>query len=326
MYLVIDVGGTFIKYAWTDENGEIQDSGKMPTMRKPGDTLEDFVEAIGMIYDSYKEKDIVEGIAMDVPGQVDVETGMVYGGGAISYLDRVNLEAAIEKRCDGVKVSLENDAKCAALAEVWRGNAKDVQNAVVLIFGTGLGGGIIIDRKVHHGKRMVAGELSWAISDMTRDYLDRLVAESQLDTVEDVFDALGYLDTTHCSTAALVHRVAKAKGMADEDVTGEQIYEWAFGGDEIAVQALEDMYFSIAKLCINMYVTLDPDIILIGGGISAQPEFLKGIQRYIDKIKVVTEIYSGIKLDVCKYHNHSNLLGALYNFKQKYGLIDDLSL
>ncbi len=322
MYLVIDVGGTFIKYAWMDAAGEIQDSGKIPTMREQGDTIADFIEAIGKIYDGYEDKDVIEGIAIDVPGQVDVATGMVYNGGAINYLDRVNLEKLLGERCDGKRVAVENDAKCAALAEVWRGHASDVDNAVVLIFGTGLGGGIIIDRKVHHGSRMVAGELSWAISDMSRDHLNHLVPESQLDTVEDKFDAWSYLNTTLCGTAALVHRVAKAKGLEDREVSGELIYEWAFAGDEIAIRELEDTYFSIAKLCMNMYVTLDPDIILIGGGISEQPEFLKGIQRYIDKIKTIADMYSGIRLDVCKYRNRSNLLGALYNFKQKYGMID----
>lgn len=318
MYLVFDVGGTFIKYAWMDIDGNIEDSGKIPTMRKDNNTIEDFIDAIGKIYDEFKQRGTVDGIAMDVPGQVDVENGIVYGGGAIRYLDRVNLQEVIGKRCDGVRVSVENDGKCAALAEVWRGNAKDVNNACVLIFGTGIGGGIIIDRKVHHGNRMVAGELSWHICDMKREDVDHLVPETELSTVEDVFDTLSYFDTVHCGTAPLVHRVAKEKGLKDEEVSGELIYEWANAGDAIAINALEDTYFSIAKLCFNMCVTIDPDIILIGGGISAEPKFLQGIQRYIDKIKRVTEIYSGVKIDVCKYHNRSNLLGALYNFKQKY--------
>lgn len=322
MYLVFDVGGTFIKYAWMDGDGEIKESGKIPTMRGKEHTISDFVEALGCVYDEYRKKDEVEGIAMGVPGLVDVDTCTVYNGGAIHYLDQMNMQELLGNRCDGVKVSVENDAKCAALAEVWRGNAKDVSTACVLIFGTGIGGGIVIDGKVHHGNRMVAGELSWHICNMERSDLEHLVPEKEFDNLEDAFDVLTYYDTVHCGTAALVHRVARKKGLADSEVSGELIYQWAKNGDEIAIEALEDTYFSIAKLCLNVYVTIGADVILIGGGISEEPEFMKGIQKYIDRIKVVTEIYSGIKIDTCKYHNRSNLLGALYNYKQKYGLLE----
>lgn len=322
MYLVFDVGGTFIKYAWMNQEGNVEDSGKIPTMRSVGDTISDFVEALGKIYDIYKEKGGVDGIAMAVPGLVDTDTCTVYNGGALHYLDQANMQDLIGNRCDGVKVAVENDGKCAALAEAWRGNAKDVNTAYVLIFGTGIGGGIVIDGKVHHGNRMVAGELSWHICTMERKDLDHLVSEKVFDTVEDVFDSLAYYDTVHCSIAALVHKVAKQKGLKDSDVSGELIYQWAKGGDNIAIEALEDIYFSIARLCLNVYVTVGADVILIGGGISEEPEFVKGIQRYIDKMKFVTEIYSGIRIDTCKYHNRSNLLGALYNFKQKYNLSD----
>lgn len=89
-------------------------------------------------------------------------------------------------------------------------------------------------------------------------------------------------------------------------------------GDEDAREALEDMYFSIAKQCCNLYVTFDPEVILIGGGISAEPAFIEGIKRYVDQLKGMSIIYNEIKIDVCKYRNDSNLLGALYNFKQKY--------
>lgn len=320
MYLVFDVGGTFIKYAWMTKSGEIEESGKIPTMRGKNYNITDFIESLGKIYDEYKVKGEVEGIAMGVPGLVDIETCTVYNGGAIHYLDGMNMQELLGKRCDGVRVSVENDAKCAALAEAWLGNAKDVSTACVLIFGTGIGGGIVIDGKVHHGNSNVAGELSWHICNMKREDVDNLVSETELDEVEDVFEKLAFFDTIYCGTAALVHNVAKKKGLKDSEVSGELIYQWAKNGDEIAIEALEDTYFNIAKLCFNVYVTVGTDVILIGGGISEEPEFIKGIQRYIDKMKFVTGIYAGIKIDTCKYHNRSNLLGALYNFEQKYGL------
>ncbi|MDD6137036.1 MAG: ROK family protein, partial [Lachnospiraceae bacterium] len=68
----------------------------------------------------------------------------------------------------------------------------------------------------------------------------------------------------------------------------------------------------------TLYAILDPDVILIGGGISAEPAFFEGIMRYVNEIKQTDPILNEIRLDVCKYRNDSNLFGALYNFKQKY--------
>lgn len=318
MYLVFDVGATFVKYGWMTIDGVIEEKGKIPTPNKIGDGVEDFVSTIGNIYDTYKEKGTVEGIAMGLPGQIDVEKGIVYGGGGLMYLDQVAVGDLLSQRCDGVKVSLENDGKCAALAEVWLGNAKDVQDACVVVLGTGIGGGIIKDRKVHRGNRLLAGELSYCLQDMTRDHLDNIQSEDVLNTVMERFAQVPFLQNAKCSTSGLTYLVAVAKGLPVEEVDGEKIYRWAAEGDQVCIDILEDMYFSIAKLCINLYVMFDPDIILIGGGISAEPRLLEGVQRYVDKIKIHSKIYSGLRLDVCKFLNDSNLLGALYNFKQMY--------
>lgn len=339
MYLVIDVGGTFIKHALMSSNGDILEKGKNKTPNKPDDTVEIFVEVIGGIYDIYKEKikqgtlnvkknadagemvideslDI-EGIAMDLPGQIDVDKGIVYGGGALRYLHNTHLQSLISERCDGHRVALENDGKAAALAEVWKGNAKDTDDSCVLIFGTGVGGAVIKDRKVHRGKHLLAGEVSFAISEMKREDIDRIRPIEEL-SVSDAMENVPFFWSAHASTMGMCHKLAKKKGLDEEAVNGELAYEWAAQGDGDAIEALEDMYFSIAKQCCNLYVIYDPEIILIGGGISAQPQFFQGICRYVDELKRISIIYKDIRIDLCKYLSDSNLLGALYNFMQKY--------
>lgn len=316
MYLVLDVGGTFIKYALMNGDGEILEKSKIRTPCKEGHGVSDFVETIGSIYDIYKEKNVLSGIALSLPGQIDVENGMVYGGGCLRYMNGVCLKELLLERCP-VNVAMENDGKCAALAEVWKGNAKDVDDACIMVVGTGIGGGIIHNRKVIHGKRMIAGELSFAVDEITRADL------TNIETIEDlgVFEALEkmpFFFAAKASTGALCYRFSKKKGLALEDVSGEMIYDMAENGDEDAKEALEDMYFILARKCCNLYAALDPEIILIGGGISANPKFIEGIRRYVDKIKKVSIIYRKIKIDVCKFHNDSNLLGALYNYMQIY--------
>ncbi len=318
MYLVFDVCATFVKYAWMTEDGFIEEKGKLPTPNKLGDGVDDFLESIGSIYDKYKLVGSVEGIAMGLPGQVDVEKGIVYGGGGLRYMDDVPLGRLLSSRCDGVKVSLENDAKCTALAEVWLGNAKNVQDACVLVFGTGIGGGIIKNRKVHRGTHLLAGEISYSLEGMTRDDLNAVTPIEKIISLEEANDRIPFVQAAKCSTFGLSWRVARAKGIPVDEVDGEKIYQWVEAGDPVATKVLEDVYFDIAKMCINLYVTFDPEVILIGGGISAQPAFVAGIQKYIDRLKPLTKVYASIKIDVCKFLNDSNLIGALYNFKQLY--------
>lgn len=317
MFLAFDIGGSFIKYAEMTQEGEILEKGKIPTPVRPGQGVTDLTEALGSIYDVWKEKVSVEGIAIGLPGQVDVEQGIVYGGGALKYMDKIPLAGLISKRCDGVRVSLENDGKCAALAEVWKGNAKDATDACVLVFGTGIGGGIIKNRKVYRGRRLLAGEISYMIENMTMDQLHDISRIEDI-TIEESYEKMPYLWGTKSSSNALVYRVAQAKGMEFSKLSGELIYQWAQEGDSLVKELLEEVYFSIAKQCCNLYVTLDPDIILIGGGISAQPAFIEGIQKYVDKLKQITKVYDELKIDVCKFRNDSNLLGALYNYLQMY--------
>ena len=314
MYLVFDVGGTFIKYALMYQKGKIYEKYKVPTPFQDGkvddngdeitpytvkteDGIAAFLEQIDIIYGKYSKEYQITGIAMSLPGQVNVNQGIVYGGGSLPYLDRVPLGNLISRRCGNVPVALENDAKCAALAEVWIGNAKDCKDACVLVFGTGIGGGIIIDRKVRHGVGMIAGEMSFLYDGLPIEDVDKIRPLEEINSKQGGELPDPCIWTQQASVQALRRKVAKAKGLKWQEVNGEDIYEMAETDPEIQ-DILERMYYNIAWHCCNLYITLAPEIILIGGGISAQPKFMEGIIKYTSK----------------------NLIGALFNFLQKYDL------
>lgn len=321
MYLIFDIGGTFSKYALMKADGTIVDKGKFETKNKEGDTVDDFVDSLVAVYDNYKTYTVIEGISMSLPGQIDVENGIVYVGGALPFLHKVRLGKLISDRCDHKPVTLENDAKCAALAEIWKGNAADYTNAVLFIIGTGVGGGVIIDRKVYRGNRMIAGEFSYIFDTITREEAEHNMLN--VDDVERFEDKYGdgiYSLSKAAATYSLRVRVSKEKNIPLEQVTGELIYKWSDEGDEICSNALKDMYFAIAKQCLNMYVILNPDVILIGGGISSEPRFIEGIRYYAKMLSNAAEMFKGYKIELCKFGNDSNLLGALYNFLQMHDL------
>ncbi len=317
MYLVFDVGGTFIKFALMDKNGEIEETGKFPTQLDNTRGAELFVNSVFEIYAKHKDKKI-EGIAMSLPGLIDVRNGFVHNGGALQFLAGMPLGKLLSEKCDNIPVALENDGKCAALCESWKGNASNVKDAYVLVLGTGVGGGMIIDHHVHHGNSLIAGEISYTLHNMERAQVETITPIETIGDVGRTVDTLPYIAGSCCSTLALRCKVAKYKGLSYHDVAGEDIFKWASEGDAGVQNILEDWYFTIAKLCVNIYVIFNPEIILIGGGISAQPLVLEGICRYVDKLKKISGMYKDISIGTCKYNNRSNLYGAMMNFNQLY--------
>ena len=130
--MVFDVGGTEIKYSVMDEQMNRFDSGSVPT---PQDTLAHFLDTIYALYAPHKDE--VDGIAMALPGFVDANTGYVSNGGALLYNTGTQVGQLVRERC-GCRVTLENDGKAAAIAELRAGALQGCCNAAVFIIGTGV--------------------------------------------------------------------------------------------------------------------------------------------------------------------------------------------
>ena len=103
------------------EELEFIEKGKKPT---PLDNIENFIEAVGEIYDKYK--DDIEGMAISMPGVLDSEKGYAYTGGSLIYNNGKEIVKILQERCP-TKITIENDGKCAALAEVWKGSLKEYE-------------------------------------------------------------------------------------------------------------------------------------------------------------------------------------------------------
>lgn len=293
-FLVIDVGGSAIKYALMDIKADILEKGEVPT---PLTNLEDYLNTLESIYHSYENQ--VKGIAMSAPGTIDSDTGYFYTGGMLQdFVHEVNLQQMLEERC-GIPVRIENDAKCAALAEAWSGSLKDCRDGVVIVLGTGVGGGLIKDGCLHKGRNFAAGELSFLIIG------------------DDLEDDNSYMALT-AGTVGLRKRAGKAIGVDPDSLDGRMIFERANAGDEAVIAAIDEFTRPIARLIYNIQVFYDPEKIAVGGGISRQPLLLQLIQKNLDQIyeRMIHPVVIGQKAEVvcCKYLSDSNLIGALYHF------------
>ncbi|SPZ50137.1 Beta-glucoside kinase [Sarcina ventriculi] len=291
-YLVLDVGGTAIKYALMTEKLEFLEKGKIKT---PRDSIENFIDNIGNIYDKYKND--IEGMALSIPGILDSDTGYMYTGGSLEYNTDKNMLRVLGERCK-TKIAIENDGKCAALAELWKGNLQECENGVVILLGTGVGGGIIKDKKLYKGKHFFAGEFSFIAGNIN--------VMSNND--KEWWGSLNGLD-------GLLDDFAKVKNLNRNEIDGIKFFEYANNDDKDALEILNKFTYKTALAIINLQCILDADKYLIGGGISEQDILIKYIKKNIDDYHSQFEYFVPKPVvDRCKFRNDSNLIGALYNF------------
>lgn len=288
-YLVTDIGGTFTKYAVMDEECRIYEKGKVPTEK--GST-EEFLDMLVELFGKYGEG--TEGMAVSAPGIIDSERGFMHNAGSIWCVEDLDITGLLTERL-GVPVTVENDAKCAALAEMWRGILQGCRNAAVMIIGTGLGGAVFCDGKLVKGSHLFAGEFSYILSN-----------------VEDALNPENILGANG-GAPALITLVAEKKGMPKEELDGVKVFEMANAGDAETLEALHMYCRRLAVHILNCQFMVDPEKIAVGGGISVQPLLLTTIREEMEKIyKVFPHEIPAPEVTTCKYFNDSNLIGALY--------------
>ncbi len=285
-YLAVDIGGTFIKFGLVDEAASILTMGKVKTPA----TLTGLIDFIVEKYHAYPD---VAGLAISSPGAV-AASGVIYGTSALPYLHGPNIKQMLADRI-GIPVFMDNDGNCAGYAEVWKGKASDKQDVLVIVIGTGIGGAVIKDGRIHKGANLHGGEFGYMM----------IPTDAGYDTW-----------STTAATGALVKKVASLKGCSIHDLSGEYIFEMANAGDAICHQAVEEFFELLAIGIYNLQYMYDPEIILIGGGISAREDLIDHINRKLDELLARFEA-SHIKpnVEACAYRQHANILGAVYGFK-----------
>ncbi|MFD1466518.1 ROK family protein [Lapidilactobacillus mulanensis] len=287
-YLCYDVGGTFIKYAVFDELGNFLKKAKYPTNALDPTA---FFKQMAMIANDEPD---VQAIGISFPGFINTETGEAYRAGALGQLDGLNLIDQFKQQLKrDIPVAIENDANCAALAEKLSGNAQDVHDFAVITIGTGIGGGIVMNDKVLHGKQFRAGEFGMMITDYTAHHVA---------TLHDL-----------AATSSLITRYTETKMLDPDQVTGEQIMA-EFGEDEQTTTIVNAWADYVAIAIFNLSVTNAPQRILLGGGISQNPKLLAIVKAALKRIPAWTDFECEVV--ICQYHNDSGLIGALYLAKQ----------
>ena len=290
--MVIDVGGTAIKYALMDGSFRTSDAGEVPT---PQDTQEHFFSVVEQLYREYGAG--TDGIAMSLPGFIRRKTGRCEGGGALIYNRYTDIAGPLSGRC-GCTVRIANDGKSAALAELRAGSLRGCGNAGVYILGTGVGGGLIIDGKVIDGVHGTAGEYSF------------------LRSREDEWDDPEATVGMNCSTTGLLNLYRKYAGFAaDIPVDGRFLFGRVLSGEETAQRALKDFCRKVVRNIANLTILLDLEKVAVGGGISSQPVLLETLREAQEELYANAGIYfdPGLhraELVPCRFGSEANMVGA----------------
>jgi predicted NBD/HSP70 family sugar kinase len=300
MYLVIDIGGTAIKYALMNKDSTIIEQSSTKTPDVDNSTLEEFLIVLENIVKTHLAARPIKGVAISMPGIIDNKTGHAYIGGAITYLAGVNLAKILGEKFQ-IPVTIENDAKSAALAELWQGNLKNCKNAAVITLGTGVGGGIIINGSLYSGNFFAAGEFSYILVDD--------------DKPEDLKSFLGFRG----GVSSLLKLVHEETGIPLEELDGFKVFEMANQGDSRVLVALNQYTKSLTIPIYNLQTVLDLEKIAVGGGISRQPLLITSLQKNLEESYEKNPIHSFApyvprpKVVTCKFYNDANLIGALYH-------------
>lgn len=292
-YACFDIGGTAIKYGLADGRGQFLTTGEVPTeVQTKG--VDQIVAKLQGVINEYRQRREVVGVAVATAGMVEPVSGTIAcAGNNFPGYTGFPLGGAITQ-ATGLACSVANDVNAFGLGEYWLGSGRGSVGLVCLTFGTGIGGCMLFDGKLIQGSSFSAGEVGY----------QRIDGES---TWEE-----------QASVSALIKKVATAKRVPVATLDGRQIFHLAKAGDKAVVPILQDMVEAWAVGIANICYILNPDRVIVGGGIMAEQAYLEPLLREALKDKLIPYVYDKTQVVFSTMGSKAILAGALYNFLQRH--------
>lgn len=300
----IDIGGTTVKIGIFETDGTLLEKWEVPTRKEDGGRyiLEDVaasirkkIKSIGL---SLKD---MEGAGMGLPGPVlpdgYVEVCVNLGWKAL------NPQEILSGLLDGLPVKSTNDANVAALGEMWQGGGKDYKDLVMVTLGTGVGGGIILDGKILNGTQGVGGEIGHI---HVRDEETEFCNCGGRGCLEQVASATGIAREAR----RVLERDARPSVLrVKSPLTAKDVLDAAKEGDGPALEVVETACRYLGLVLSQTTMILDPQIYLVGGGVSKAGTFLtEKIQKYHDEL--TPHARKKAKIMLAKLGNDAGIYGA----------------
>ncbi|MCD4711688.1 MAG: ROK family protein, partial [Clostridiales bacterium] len=218
-YVAMDIGGSAIKAGIISSDGKVLKKTSIPT---PTRCFDDLIEVLSGIVEWAMKETKIHGIALSQPCATDATTGEALSEGSLIYIKDTNPSKVLGEKY-ALPYAAANDGNCAALAEVWIGNAKEFGNVALVVCGTGIGGSVLIDQKIVGGKNNFAGEFGMFVTGFDEDRNPVIWSGNG-------------------STKALVDDYAKRSGNDPKSLDGKEVFARSDAGDPIAMACVSDFF------------------------------------------------------------------------------------
>lgn len=317
MYLGIDLGGTKIAVGIVDQHGNILESQSMPTRRSRPylEVIEDII-TLGNKMVKNQKNGRVYAAGIGVPGPVDASRGTIVNCVNLGWKD-IPIEKIL---IEGLRLPVfaENDATLAGIAEMEAGVLKGIKTGVLLTLGTGIGGAVLCEHQILHGANHMPSEIGHMI--VGENFYNCSCGRN------------GCLETFSSATALIKYTrkllLSGARSTLQRDgyrnqnsrINGTMIFDAAKAGDPVANKAVDRVVKYLAIGIINIVAVIDPDLIVLSGGMSKAGDFfLEKIKKEADNYRFFKEFPIG-EILYGKFGQNAGLIGAGLYARQRVRL------
>ncbi len=294
-----DVGGTKVQAGLADSYGEVIVEAVEPTAKDSGRAV---IDQIGRLFRTLVDRaglkpPLVWAAGVGVPGVYDPDSDRVSAIPNLPALAEVSVASALREAL-GIPIALDNDVNLAAVGERWRGLATDRDHFVTISIGTGIGMGIVINGEIYRGSRGAAGEIDFL--PLGADPFDGWQERGALRTdrfhpigappaSDERWGGHGPLEAASTGPAILRRKEQRlAAGdattslRAEDDVAG--IFRAAEEGDPLARELIDEEARTVALAIVTVAAVLDPQLVVLGGGVGSNPGLLERVRRYVAEL------------------------------------------
>lgn len=303
--IAVDLGGTNLRTAMVDRNGGIHHRIKRSTPRD--NVSQSIVAALAasvhecLAADEGHSKLIAISIA--IPGTVHTESGTVMNAPNLPSLNGFDLASALRGSI-GQEVRIENDANAAAVGEAWQGAARNVRSMLIFTLGTGVGGGVILDGKLWRGIDGTAGELGH----IGVDHDGPPCGCGSRGCVEQFASATAIVRQTR----ELAAKYPNSALPSEDPLTAQKVYLAGCAGDELALEVFRRMGLYLGMAMATMVDALNPEMIVVAGGVAAGWDLFIGPARAEIKARTFPEPGRRVQVVRALCGDDAGLLGAAY--------------
>lgn len=307
-YIGIDLGGTNIAAGLVNEEGKIILKDSVPTLREReyNEIIKDMAMlSLKLIKDAGIDISEVKSIGIGAPGTPDNKNGILVYANNLKFRN-VPIRAEMQKYIN-LPVYIDNDANCAALAESVAGAAKGYENSITITLGTGIGGGIVIGGKVYPGFNGAAGEVGHIVIEPK----GKMCTCGRRGCWEAYGAATSLIEQTQ--EAAKQNPESLINKLVDNDlskINAKTAFDAAKQGDKTGLEVVDQYIKYVAEGLVDLINVFTPEVIVVGGGVSKEGEYLlKPLREYIAK-DVYAKDVPQTQIKAATMGNDAGIIGA----------------